>query len=286
MNPEVIAVLDVGKTNKKVLVYDLELGLVDIRTESFPEIEKNGFKLEQPQEVFDWFCDVLSEFSAKYNIKVISVTTHGATVICVDECGKISVPPLSYTNAADPTFSDEFFDTFGSREYLQQTTATAEIGDLVNAGKMIYFLQKNFPQEMDRTRWILHYPQYFGFMLTGAAGAEPTMLGCHSYLFDPYENSYSSVARKLGIIDKLPSSIKNSWQCLGTVTQDIAARTGVEEGCQVTLGLHDSNSSLVPYLIKSREKFVLNSTGTWCVAMSPQDQINFTEDQLGKLVFY
>ncbi|MFC1765731.1 FGGY-family carbohydrate kinase [Planctomycetota bacterium] len=286
MKSQTIAVLDVGKTNKKVLIYDLDLNLLDMTTASFPEIDQLNLKLEQPEAVFDWFCEVLAEFSAQYQIKVISVTTHGATIVCIDNQGGITVPPLSYTNTAAEGFAQEFFDTFGSRESLQQSTATAEIGDLINAGKMVYFLKKNFSKEMEQTEWILHYPQYFGFKLTGVAGAEPTMLGSHSYLFDPLTKDYSPVAHKLGIMDKLPPTIHNSWQSLGTITEAIATRTGIDKDCQVTFGVHDSNSSLIPYLIRSPQKFVLNSTGTWCVAISPEETIHFSPDELGKLVFY
>jgi L-fuculokinase len=286
MKQETIAVLDVGKTNKKVLIYDRQLNVLEIVKESFPEIEKDGLQHEQPEAVFAWFCDTLSQLTDKYSVKAISVTTHGATIACIDDQGNLSTPPLSYTNTTDPGFADEFYSTFGSRDHLQKTTATAEVGDLINAGKMVYFLKKNFPTEIDNTRWILSYPQYFGFKLTAVAGAEPTMLGCHSYLFDPYKLANSEVAEKLGISDKLPASINNSWENLGKVTAEIAAKTGVDENCVVTFGIHDSNASLIPYLISDTDKFILNSTGTWCVAMRPAEKVSFTDAEIGKLVFF
>ena len=42
---------------------------------------------------------------------------------------------------------------------------------------MVYYIKKNFPADYDATKWILSYPQYFGFKLTGNAGAEPTWTG-------------------------------------------------------------------------------------------------------------
>lgn len=286
MKPETIAVLDVGKTNKKVLIYDLQFNVLESSKESFPEIEKDGLQLEQPDAVFDWLCETLSQFSEKYAIKAMSVTTHGATIVCVDEAGKLTAPPLSYTNTTEPGFADEFYGEFGTRDELQETTATAEVGDLINAGKMVYFIKKKFPAEFEATKWILSYPQYFGFRLTGNAGAEPTMLGCHSYLFDPHKHTYSDVAVKLGAAEKLPVSVNNSWENLGKISADIAAKTGVDPECVVTYGVHDSNASLIPYLISDSKKFILDSTGTWCVAMRPSAKVEFTKDEIGKLVFY
>jgi len=286
MKSDTIAVLDVGKTNKKVLIYDYKFNVLESSTQSFPEIEKDGLQHEQPEAVFNWSCDTLSQFSEKYCIKAISVTTHGATIACVDENGNLTAPPLSYTNTTKPGFADEFFSKFGSRNELQESTATAEVGDLINAGKMVYFIKKNFPAEFDATKWILNYPQYFGFKLTGNVGAEPTMLGCHSYLFDPHKVGYSGVAEKLGIVDKLAPAINNSWESVGKVSADIAAKTGVDKDCVVTFGVHDSNASLIPYLISDTDKFILDSTGTWCVAMRPAENVEFTDDEIGKLVFY
>jgi sugar (pentulose or hexulose) kinase len=90
----------------------------------------------------------------------------------------------------------------------------------------------------------------------------------------------------LGVADKLPQTISKSWETLGRVSPEIAAKTGLSEDCLVTMGIHDSNASLLPYLVKGFDNFVLNSTGTWCVAMHPCKQIHFEKDELGKLVFY
>jgi len=62
--------------------------------------------------------------------------------------------------------------------------------------------------------------------------------------------------------------------------------TGLDHDTIVTTGIHDSNSSLLPYLINGEENFILHSTGTWCVVMHPTEELSFTEEELGKMVFY
>jgi sugar (pentulose or hexulose) kinase len=149
------------------------------------------------------------------------------------------------------------------------------VGSLINVGKKLFFAKKHFPQGFARIDSILNYPQYFGYLFTGKKGAEPTYVGCHTYLFDFDKKEYSSVARKLGIVEKLPPVIARSWEVLGTVTPRVAAETGLPPDCVVTMGIHDSNSSLLPYLVKGHGNFVLNSTGTWCVAMHPAAEVPF-----------
>jgi L-fuculokinase len=54
----------------------------------------------------------------------------------------------------------------------------------------------------------------------------------------------------------------------------------------VTLGIHDSSASLLPYLLHTRDDFVLNSTGTWRVAMHQEDEVQFAPDEVGAAVYY
>ncbi len=45
-------------------------------------------------------------------------------------------------------------------------------------------------------------------------------------------------------------------------------RTGLPANCQVLVGLHDSNASLLPHLISQPSPFTVVSTGTWVIVMS------------------
>lgn len=282
-----IVILDIGKTNKKVLVFDRHLRLLEKDSKNFGEVTgRAGLKLEQPQAVFDWFLNRLKFFSGRYSISAISVTTHGAMGVCVDSNGDITCPPIAYTNKPGRQFCDAFFNELGDRLDLQSQTATAEIGEMINFAKILYYLKKNFPDEMEKTRHILLYPQYFGFRITGNVAAEHTMLGCHTYLYDHKKNTYSDVARKLGLVEKLPEKICFSWDRLGVVNPQIARQCGLANDCIVTVGVHDSNASLLPFLLTENDNFVLNSTGTWCVAMKPAKSISFKPQELGRNVFY
>ena len=94
------------------------------------------------------------------------------------------------------------------------------------------------------------------------------------------------MSENLGIVDRLPEQVCRSWDILGTLRPEIADRTGLDPDTIVTMGIHDSNASLLPYLIKSEEDFVLNSTGTWCVIMRPSRDVQFGDEDIGRVVFY
>jgi L-fuculokinase len=286
MKKDAIAVLDIGKTNKKIVLFDLDLNVLEIRKQAFPAGVQGGLLVDQPDKVLKWFLITLSQLTSQYHIRAISVTTHGAQVVFLKADGSFSAPPLCYTNTADKAFADEFYVKFGSREALHVQTLTPEIGHMVNLAKLIFFTQKKFPESITATRHILPFPQYFVYKLTGRACIEPTMLGCHSYLLDARTRGYSHLVDALNIKHLLPQTISNSWDSAGRVSRGICRKYSLPEDCIVTTGIHDSNSSLLPYLVTEEEDFVLNSTGTWCVAMRPSGSTRLDQNQIGKTVFY
>jgi sugar (pentulose or hexulose) kinase len=112
-------------------------------------------------------------------------------------------------------------------------------------------------------------------------------MGNHTYLWDYIESGPSAVAHKLGIASLIPGKLCKPWDILGTINEESAARTGLSKDTIVTMGIHDSNSALLPHFAKKGEGgFILNSTGTWCVIMNPVDKYGFSPDELGKVVFF
>ena len=281
-----IAVFDVGKTNKKLLVFDSELRLVESVFRSFPETRDQGILCEDIAGMESWFMGELSRCAGEYPIRGISISTHGAAFAAVDRDINLVFPVLSYTQSVDEAFNRDFYRSFGDRIGLQKTTATPHFDRLLNVAKGIYFASLRFPEDFQRTAHFLNFPQYFGARLTGRIGAEATYVGCHSFLWDFQENRWSSVAERLGIIAKLPPSVGHPWDILGELKPDIAAEIGLPPDTIVTKGIHDSNASLLPYLIKTDGEFILNSTGTWCVLMHPMQAARFNPGDLGKVVFF
>ena len=285
--PDVVAVLDVGKTNKKIALYDRDLRPVDLRKVSLdaePGPEE-GIYYEPTSRLFEWACDTLGELSKDHSIGGLGITTHGATLAALDGNGDLAHPVLSYLSPAGDRIEAEFDRTFGPPERLHAETCTAPFG-FANAAKQILFLQKVFPNDWAKARSILFYPQFLGYLFSRGIAADPTYLGCHSYLWLPEKNEPSPVARTLGVAGMLPARIASPWDSLGGFLPAVADRCGVEAGTPVAVGLHDSNASLLPYLAKGFREFTLNSTGTWTVAMTPSDNFRFEDREIGTKTFY
>jgi len=282
-----IAVIDIGMTNKKVAIYSRGLELLDIRKKNFEPLMVDDLESHDLEGMEAWFFATLKSFSSDYEIGAIVVCTHGATFVCADAAGKPVLPCLYYTYEPGPKFQDRFYALAGDPDQLQASTGTPNLSALINSAKGLFLAKERYPEAFKKMAYALPYPQYWGMRLTGKAGVEGTYIGCHTYLYDWEKETYSSVARKLGLEGKLPFPLKDSWETLGTLLPDVARKTGLSPSTIVTMGIHDSNASLLPYLIKGfGTEFTVNSTGTWCVLMHPQDRYGFAPDELGKVVFF
>ncbi|MDR2314099.1 MAG: carbohydrate kinase [Spirochaetaceae bacterium] len=282
-----IAVIDIGMTNKKVAVYDDRLCQLDAKYRNFEPKIVEGLAAHDLEAMEAWFITEIKAFAAEYPITVIAVSTHGATFVCLGKDGRAALPCVYYTYEPGDDLYDRFYRRFGNPVELQKQTGTPAFRALINPAKGIFFAQERFPEAFKNVTALLPFPQYWGFRFTGKLGAESTYMGCHTYLWDPLAGAPSSVAGDLGVAELLPGSLNNSWDVLGTITEDFAGKTGLSPGTIVTLGIHDSNSSLLPHFAKKGETgFVLNSTGTWCVIMNPVKEYGFAPEELGKVVFF
>ena len=282
-----IAVIDIGMTNKKVAVYDNDLNQLDAKYQSFAPKMINGLETHDLESMETWFIVCLKDFAARYPIKTLAVTTHGATFVCTGKEGKPALPCVYYTHEPGEDFHRRFYEQFGKAEELQQRTGTPAFKAMINPAKGLFFVKERFPDLFGSITGILPYPQYWGMRFTGKTGVEGTFMGNHTYLWDQIDNTLSSVARDLGIGSLVPDKLCNSWDVLGALTVEFAEKTGLPKETVVAMGIHDSNSALLPHFAKKGERgFILNSTGTWCVIMNPVERYGFAPDELGKVVLF
>ncbi|MCR5217760.1 FGGY family carbohydrate kinase [Treponema sp.] len=287
-----VCVIDIGMTNKKISIYDQSLNQIESAYQNFEgkkvscEKDNKTILCHDIEGMKEWFTKCISDFAKKYPVKAISVTTHGATFVCTDDQGKQTLPCVFYTEDPGEDFQKEFYSLCGSPRDLQKECQTPLLSSMINMAKGIFFAKRYFPQGFAATKKIISYPQFWTYFFTGNFCAERTFLACHTYLWNQNKDSYSSVADKLGIRQLLSDNIADTISFQGTITEDFAKKTGLSQDVQVTAGIHDSNASLLPYLAKENDDFILNSTGTWCVSMHPSADEDFTQEDIGKVVFF
>lgn len=273
MKESVTAIFDIGKTNKKLILFNEEFRVASEIEHKFAEIkDDDGFECDDIDRIESWIKDSLSELvrSPKYDLKAVNFATYGATLVYIDENGKRLTPVYNYLKPVDEKIPESVYKRNGGRDEFCRKTASPALG-MLNSGMQIIWLKMKKPEVFARVKHILHFPQYLSYIITGKIYSEHTSIGCHTALWNFDEMKYHSW-------------VENYESCL---PQPVPVETFEEviiEGkkVKVGIGIHDSSASLAPYFSASKGKFLLLSTGTWCINMNPFNTEKLTAEQLDR----
>ena len=277
MPTPVIVVFDIGKTNKKIFLFDDAYKVLQEQSKEFPEItDENGDPCEDIQSITLWIKDTIAflQLLESIEIKAINVSGYGASLVHLDANFEIATPLYNYLKFFPPVLQAKFYETYGGQAKLTRETASPALGSL-NSGLQLYRLKYESPNLFNKIFCSLHLPQYFSYLITSKTFSEITSIGCHTHLWDFEKNRYHDWVIQEGIDKKLPALIKGEDVIQ---IQSIGKKVSIAVGS----GLHDSSAALIPYLVSFPEPFVLISTGTWCISMNPFNASPLTDEELKK----
>lgn len=269
---KVIAVFDIGKTNKKVLLFDEHLQLAYQNEQKFKTtVDEDGDECDDLPLMEEWMKTTLTDFiqGDEYDIKAVNFSTYGASLAFIGEDGERLTPIYNYLKEISESIQTSLFESNGGEAEFCRKTASPALGVMLNSGIQLLWLKDQKQELYAKVSAIMHFPQYLSYVLTGEVVAESTSIGCHTFMWDYDSNNYHSWLADAGIT--LPIPLANTQ----TIISEIAGQS-----LPVGIGIHDSSSSLVPYIRGSKEKFLLISTGTWCINMNPFNHTPLTAQQL------
>jgi L-fuculokinase len=269
----VIAILDVGKTNKKLLLFDTHYKLVFEKTDCLEETkDEDGFPCEDVRALTLWVENTLAEIttSTEFEIKAINFSAYGASLVHLNKHGEVITALYNYIKPFPAGLQEKFYEENGGRDEFSRITASPVLGNL-NSGMQLYRLKKEQPEVFSKIATSVHLPQYISYLVTGKAYAEITSIGCHTNLWNFERQEYHPWVRREGLGEKFPPISRGS---------DVVAPEENFNPMEAGIGLHDSSSALIPYLIAFREPFILLSTGTWCISLNPFDHSPLTREEL------
>jgi sugar (pentulose or hexulose) kinase len=271
MKEEVIAIFDIGKTNKKVLLFDTGLKLISEQEKAFPlASDEDGFECDDIELLESWIRKTVNELAGSddFNLRAVNFTTYGATLVYLDGQGRRITPVYNYLKPIDNSIPDELYNKYESKDEFCRRTASPALG-MLNSGLQALWLKKTKPDTFSRVSTILHFPQYFSYLFTGTPVSEHTSIGCHTATWDFDRKSYHQWITD----EKVPFAAPRP------VTSFLPFFAGGKQLMAGT-GLHDSSASLAPYFSGGPGKFLLVSTGTWCINMNPFNNEVLTSEQL------
>jgi sugar (pentulose or hexulose) kinase len=269
----VIAIFDVGKTNKKLLLFDEQYKVVLERSEKFDEItDEDGFPCENLDRLQAFITHSLSEIirDKQYNITAVNFSAYGASFVYLGENGNAIAPLYNYLKPYNEQLLRQFYDTYGGEEHFSQTTASPVLGNL-NSGMQLYRLKYEKPELFSNISQALHLPQYLSYLVAKHPCSDLTSIGCHTNLWDFRYKEYHGWVGAEGVTEKLAP----------VVASDTVLTTSYDgHPLQAGIGLHDSSAALIPYLVSFKEPFILISTGTWCITLNPFNHLVLSAAEL------
>ena len=270
-----IAIFDIGKTNKKLFLFNENYEIVLEKSTQFDEItDEDGDACEDVELLSSWVINTFNEVlqNLSFEIKALNFSTYGASFVHLDSEGKVIAPLYNYLKPYSEELRKQFYNTYGGEQIFTRKTASPILGNL-NSGMVLYRLKYENPILFAKIYFSLHLPQYISFLFTRQCFSDITSIGCHTNLWDFEENAYHEWVEKEGIITKLaPINAQLLTQVMNRF---------FNHSLPIGIGLHDSSAALIPYLATFKgQKFVLISTGTWCITLNPFNHTPLTNEEL------
>lgn len=271
----VILIFDIGKTNKKLLLFNEAYHVVYESIEQLNEIkDEDGFAAEDLIQLKNWMLRSFAEIMQKktFEIKAINFSGYGASFVLLNNKNEEITPLYNYLKPLDKTLQENFYTQYGGAQELAKQTASPVLGNL-NSGMQLYRIKKELPEKFTAIKTALHLPQYLSFLFTQEVFSDITSIGCHTHLWNFNAMQYHDWVRQEGIADKLGPIKKNDE----VITKEFPL---YHTTLNIGIGIHDSSAALVPYIHTFKSTYILISTGTWSISLNPFNHSVLTDEEL------
>jgi len=269
-NKKLNIVLDIGKTNIKLIFFDQNNKVVKSFNSKQRSTKKHGIKVLNSPSVYEWTLQKIKTVEKKYQLNKFVCTAHACSTALIDfndkeliACTDYEFPYHKYVKGYQkiiPSFNESY-------------TPLLENG--LNTGLQLYYLNQKKPELIKKTKYFLNYPQYITWKMTNNYASEISYLGCHTHLWDFKKNKLSSLVKKLKFQSKFPSNEK-AWKTIGV------KKIGNSK-LQIINGVHDSNASYLYFKNSNIKNFTLVSSGTWYIIFNQKNSLKKLKPELDML---
>ncbi len=157
----VIAIIDVGKTNKKLFLFDQHYQMLYEQSAQLVEaVDGEGDTCENLENLRTLVFNFLREVFLKkeFEIKAVNFSTYGASFVYIGAHGLPVAPLYNYLKPYPETLHQQFYQTYGGEEAVSLQTSSPVLGSL-NSGLQLYRLKYEKPALFQQINYALHLPQ-------------------------------------------------------------------------------------------------------------------------------
>ena len=265
--PRGIAIVDVGYSNTKVILFNSRLEALAERKIPSPHYNGKYYGEIDVEAMLKFLATTLPELDAILPIDKIVTSAHGACIVAMTHDSRPAVPIMDYMSeppqdvlAAYSKICPSFAETYSPQLPMALLHAM-----------QLFWQSRILPHDFAKTKTILPLMQYVAHRLGGRAVSEISALGCQSHLLDLNTFGPSKLAQSQGWAAKLAPRA-NAWDGIGTLDPAFKSKQFRGRG-EILAGVHDSNANFLRYLASGTSKFTLLSTGTWIIGFDSEADV-------------
>ena len=275
-----IAVLDIGKTHAKVILFDA------IKLEELSVFQSNNTVLQDSlyphfnvEFLKKFIIKSLKELAKKFSVDSIFTSTHGACMALMSK-GDLALPVLDYEFQGPNQLNEEYNKL---RPAFSQT-GTPRMDAGLNLGAQLYWQNKFFSDDFSKVDQILFWPQFWSYWLSGIAASEMSYASSHSDLWDIRQKKFIDL-NTYGINSKVGyPPLRSASTILGPLKKDLAHETGLPQNIPIYCGAHDSSLALVSASLNQPMPCTILSTGTWVTIFALGSNQTEIPEQTGLMI--
>ena len=262
--PAALAVLHAGRTEVRLVAVSPRGRILSWRQ------APNAIKTGEPYPHCDvahierWLMAALRDLGERFAIEAVVPTAYGSTAALIDDEGELVLPVMDYESPRPAEVAAAYAEV---APWFEECFCPIDAGGLT-LGRQLFWQSRTFPEPFARARWILPFPQYWAWRLSGVAASEVTSLGARTQLWSPRAQDFSSLARQQGWVERFPP-LRKAWSILGPLKPDVAVRARLRADTPVLCGIHERAAGLARYLAGGAGDFALISGGPCLEACNP-----------------
>ncbi len=260
----VVAILDVGKTNVKLTAATRTGELLEtVSLANAPAPPPPYLHIDAPR-IDAWMLDALAGLAQRHPVDAFVATGHGSAAGLVGDDGLL-VPMIDYEAEVPAAVTAAYLESAGPLRPL----GSPLMAGAAHMARQLLWLETDWPDAVARARHYLGGPQYWAYRLSGQGASELTYLAAQSHLLDLDTRGPSPIVAARGWQRLIPP-LQPAWRAVGRIRPELAARHGLPPGIDVLCGIHDSSANFYRFQQAGLSGFTLISTGTWIVGMSDE----------------
>lgn len=255
---------DLGATSGRSILGTLNEGKLQMKELTrFPNqiLELNGHAYWNIFSLYEHLkAGMIAAAKEDVEITSIGIDTWGVDFVFLGEDGQILGIPHAYRDQHTVGAPEEYFKNVMSRKEVYDLTGIQILN--FNSLYQLYAMKRDKSSLLNAAKEALFIPDALSYMLTGKKVVEYTIASTSQILNPKTKKFETQLLEKMGVKPDLFGAIVMPGHVIGTLTDTLAAETGLGKLPVVAVAGHDTASAVAAVPAKN-EKFAYLSSGTW-----------------------